>query len=101
MVWSMMVQATLVVVLFVALPGFVALHHIHELEGLTFGLLALLVFLAAVEVKMMTVKWAIVKSARRKAQQRALQASLIPAGSAPPSDPQPMGASFAHDLGKE
>lgn len=102
MLWSMMAQATLVVVFFVALPSFVALHHLREFEGLTFGLLALLVFLAAVEVKMMMVKWAIVKSARRKAQQRALEASLVPAGGAPPAaDVQPFGGSFTHDLGKE
>lgn len=101
MVRSIVAQAAIVLVFFVALPGLVALMHLHELEGLAFGLLALLAFLAAVEVKMIVVKWAIVKSARRKAQQQALQASLIPAGVAPPGDLQPMGGSFSHDLTKE
>jgi len=103
MIRSMAVQAAIVLVFFVALPGWVALAHFQELGGLAYGVMALLIFLATVEGKMIIVKWAIVKSARRKAR---LQASLILGGAGPAAAEednrlQRLGGSFSHDLSKD
>lgn len=64
---SMAVQASLVLLCFVGFPVVLVVTHIDDLGLFACGILLVLAFLAAVEIKMMIVKWAIVKSSRRKA----------------------------------
>jgi len=84
MLMSMAVQGVLILIFFVGIPAVFALSHYAELGWLTYGILALLVFLAVVEIHMMVIKWAIVRSARRKAHRK-------PSSMEPPR-------SFTHDL---
>lgn len=71
MICSMVIQAILVIVFFVALPVSLVMRHLGNFGGLAIGFAVLVVFLAAVECKMLVVKAAIVKSARKKAQRQA------------------------------
>merc|ERR1711862_84210 len=67
MIVSMAIQLFLLVVFFVALPMSV-LDNLDLLEGLAIGFVVIIGLLALVEAKMLTVKWAIVKHARKKAE---------------------------------
>jgi len=87
---SLLIQSALVLFFFLALPaGLVVLHHEH-LGSMAYGLVLLLLFLVAVEAKMILVKQKIVKSSYRKALQQ----------SAAPVEPE-IGASFNHDVMQE
>jgi hypothetical protein len=100
MIVSMAIQALLVVVFFVVLPVTVVLIHLDDFGGLAIGFILVLIFLAAVEVKMLIVKWAIVKSARRKAQRQAAAVPLTAPESSPNYDASHAG-DFNHDLSVE
>jgi len=94
MIISMAIQAFLVAIFFVALPMSVVLMHADDLGGLAIGFVVVIVFLAAVEVKMLVVKRSIIKSARKKAQRQVATApNLLPAN-------ETLG-SFNHNLDVE
>lgn len=71
---SIVVQAIVVLVLFVWLPACVIAEHYGNLDMLGCFIVFLLAFLAVVESRMMVIKWFIVKNARRKGELQALEA---------------------------
>jgi len=101
MIVSMAIQASLVVIFFVGFPVTVVLMHLNTFGGLAIGFIVVLIFLAAVEVRMLIVKWAIVKSARKKALKAQRQAAADPL-TAPVNESEPAApektTEFNHDL---
>jgi hypothetical protein len=67
MLASMAIQATIVVVFFGILPGAFVVRKWKSFGSIAFGFMVVLAFLVLVEIKMIVVKWAIVKNSWRKA----------------------------------
>lgn len=85
---SIVVQATLVIVLFIGLPVVMVALHVKELKKvLVIGMLMLILLLSAVEGKMMLVKRKIVLNARKKAARQS-QVDTVPVA---------LQGSFDHD----
>lgn len=101
MIVSMAIQAVLILAFFVVLPVWIILWHLNDFGGLAIAFILVLAFLAAVEVKMLIVKWAIVKSARRKAQRQAASAPLTLPVAEETFMVADKSADFNHDLDTE
>lgn len=100
---SVCVQMTLVVSFFVVFPCVLVLLHTGSFGGaLSIGVVSLLAFLAAVEVKMMFVKLAIIKNTKRKAASRNSACGVFPAVAARTEERVSLvGGSFSHNLANE
>jgi hypothetical protein len=103
MMVSIVVQALLVLILFVGLPCALVFMHL-ECFGYyqSIGIVVLIGLLAAVEVKMIIVKLAVFRNARRKAH---AQLQNEEAMGAPQvfldADPTALGGSFNHDISRD
>lgn len=100
MLVSMAIQATIVVVFFGILPAVFVIREWNKFGNLAFGFMAVLAFLVLVEMKMLVVKWAIVKSAWAKAGRQSESARPVTsevriAGGAG------RAGSFHHDVSQE
>mmetsp|Transcript_73057 Transcript_73057/g.156486 ORF Transcript_73057/g.156486 Transcript_73057/m.156486 type:complete len:394 (+) Transcript_73057:97-1278(+) len=100
---SIVVQAILVAILFVAFPFALVIIHRESFGFLVVGILALIVFLAAVEVKMIAVKLSIVKSSRRKAraQHQTSEAAAAPLALPASVLAASVAGSFNHDISRD
>lgn len=95
MLRSILLQAALVIILFITLPAVLLSSHTGALGGMVFSVLALLAFLVAVEIKRVLCKWAIYQSTLCKLSNS--QVSIAEGESMVSSMP----SSFHHDMGQE
>jgi len=103
MMTSMVVQALLVLILFAGFPLALVFMHLECLGYFqSTGIVVLIGLLAAVEVKMIIVKLAIFRNARRKTQ---VQRQLVEVAEAPQAfldaSPTAPGGSFNHDISRD
>lgn len=101
MLASMAIQATVVVVFFAILPTAFVIRKWDSFGSLAFGFMAVLAFLVLVEIKMLAVKWAIVKSAWRKALRQSESARSLTVGANIDLEAGRAAGSFHHDVSQE
>jgi len=101
MMTSMAIQATIVVVFFGVLPTAFVVRKWDSFGSLAFGFLAVLAFLVLVEIKMLVVKWAIVKSAWRKALRQSESDRSVTVGANVDQEAGRAAGSFHHDISQE
>lgn len=101
MLASMAVQVGIVVIFFGILPIAFVVAHWDRFGGFALGLMAVLAFLVMVEIKMVIVKWDIVKSAWRKAKNQSQSARQLTLGDSINREAGHRAGTFHHSLFQE